>query len=186
MQGGAARPPRLLPQLRRQPSGRCSRVPAPAGIAQAPGRGGGESGRRGERASRLLEWGERGSWEALAEEAWRARPHSAPRGGSGGGSALALPPYVSEDGVRSTPRVEGGVRGVHGLTRSGADKGHLEADAIAARASAASSRASDSCSASAAGAPQATWPRPAELSPPPGSVPKPAKPQPDAPGLHSR
>lgn len=136
--------------------------------------------------SRLLEWGERGSWEALAEEAWRARPHSAPRGGSGGGSALALPPYVSEDGVRSTPRVEGGVRGVHGLTRSGADKGHLEADAIAARASAASSRASDSCSASAAGAPQATWPRPAELSPPPGSVPKPAKPQPDAPGLHSR
>lgn len=29
-----------------------------------------------------------GSWVALAEEAWRARPHSA-RGGSGGGSALA-------------------------------------------------------------------------------------------------
>lgn len=31
--------------------------------------------------SRLLEWGERGSWEALAEEEWRARPHSAWGGG---------------------------------------------------------------------------------------------------------
>lgn len=46
----------------------------------------------------------------------------------------ARPPYVSEDGVRSTPRVEGGVHRVHSLTRSSADKGHLEAEATTARA----------------------------------------------------
>lgn len=84
--------------------------------------------------SRLLEWGERGSWEALAEEEWRARPHSAWGGGGRRRRERAHPPYVSEDGVRSTPRVEGGVRRVHLITRSSADKGHLEAEASTARA----------------------------------------------------
>lgn len=131
------------------------------------------------------------SWSGASGGPGRRSPRR--RGGRGptprGGKQRrerARPPYVSEDGVRSTPRVEGGVRRVHWLTRSNADKGHLEAEATAARGSAASCRAPDSCSASAVGAPQATWPRPAELSPPPGGVPQPAKPQPEAPGMHSR
>lgn len=139
--------------------------------------------RRRSSDSPLLEWGERGSWEALLEEAWRARPHSAQGEATAGARS---PPYVSEDGARSTPRAEGGVHWVHSFTRSSADKGHLGAEVTAARGRATSRRAPGFCSDCTAGAPQATWPRPAELSPPPGCVPEPAKPQPDAPGMHSR
>lgn len=56
------------------------------------------------------------------------------RVGGGRRRERARPPYVSEDGVRFTPRVEGGVRRVHLITRSSADKGHLEAEASKARA----------------------------------------------------
>lgn len=82
--------------------------------------------------SRLLEWGERGSWEAIGRGGVEG---AAPlRVGGGRRRERARPPYVSEDGVRSTPRVEGGVRRVHLITRSSADKGHLEAEASTARA----------------------------------------------------
>lgn len=214
MQGGAAQPARPLPLLRRQLSGRCSRVPAPARIAQAPGMG------------RWQEWEERRAGEALLARilallcgrdslaatrppadgpqtvasrsgasggpGWRSQRR---RGGRGptprGGEAAA--------GARSPALCKRGWSEIHAsrgrwsplgslahlLTRSSADKGHLGAEATAARGSTASCLAPDSCSSSAAGAPRATWPCPAELSPPPGSVPEPAKPKPDAPGLHS-
>lgn len=140
----------------------------------------------GPRDCRLQEWGERGSWVALAEEAWRARPHSA-RGEAAAGARL---PALCKRGWSEIHASRGRWSPLgslaHLLTRSGADKGHLGAEATAARGSTASRLAPDSCSESAAGAPQATWPCPAELSPPAGSVPEPAKPKPDAPGLHSR
>lgn len=159
MLGGAARPARPLPQFHRQWSGRCSRVPAPAGIAQTPWRGGGESGRRCERARRSWLLSSRScageirpgcrpptdgpatvaSWSgARGGPGRRSQRRSGGRGptprGGGRRRERARPPYVSEDGVRSTPRVEGGVRRVHLITRSSADKGHLEAEASKARA----------------------------------------------------
>lgn len=139
---------------------------------------------------RLQEWGVRGSWVALAEEAWRARPHSARGGAEGEAAAGARSPALCKRGWREIHASRGRWSPLgslaHLLIRSGVDKGHLGAEATSAGGSTASCLAPDPCSASAAGAPQATWPYPAELSPPLGSVPEPAKPKPDAPGLHSR
>lgn len=123
---------------------------------------------------------------------WRSQRRRGGRGPTPRGGKRrrerARPPYVSEDGAKSTPRAEGGVHWVHLLTCSLAPA--LTRDTWGQRqlrpGAAQSPRlAPDSCSASAAGTPQATWRCPAELSPPPGSVPEPAKPKPDAPGLLS-
>lgn len=92
-----------------------------------------------------------GSWVALAEEAWRARPHSA----RGEAAAGARSPALCKRGWSEIHASRGRWSPLgslaHLITRSGADKGHLGAEATAARGSTASRLAPDSCSASAAG-----------------------------------